>query len=147
MSPKEISDHSDKMKQLYKNVFFLDRANEFLKLPSNSWKTGISITNVVDKQKSARIRADETSKRGLFDKYIKIIGDKEILSRKNGISRNSEQAKNYKKYKQEFSELSPTYNNVTRYRARRFFHTLKHFKNSIAYKSYIDKRSLNNADK
>jgi hypothetical protein len=137
MSEKEKSEHAREIKQLSKNVSFLDSADEFLKLPHDSWKTGISSTNVVNKQKTARINAD--LKRELYYKYIGIIGDKEILSRKNGISRNSEQAKNYKNYKQEFSELNPTYNNVTRYRARRFLHTLKHFKNSNEYKNYMMK--------
>ena len=139
MSLKEKSDHARKMKQLFKNVSFLDVAVEFLKLPRNSWKTGIPNTNVVVAQKLSSIEQDAKNKEDLYLRYIEIIGDKEIDSRKNGISRNSEQAKNYKNYKLKFSELNPTRNNVTKYRARRYIHSLNHFKNSNEYKKYMHK--------
>ena len=139
MSLKEKLEHARKMNQLFKNVSFLDRADEFLKLPHTSWKTGIPNTNVVVARKLSRIEQDAKNKEDLYLRYIKIIGDKEIESIENGVPRNSNQAGAYKNYKNEFMELKPTTNNVTRYRARRYFHTLNHFKKSNEYKNYMHK--------
>ena len=88
MTQIEIEDHSNKMKRLYKNVLFLNVANEFLFLSSlpNISVTGISIQNVVDARKLSRMKKDAQNKEDLYHKYIQIIGDKEMLTRKNNNS-------------------------------------------------------------
>jgi hypothetical protein len=89
------------------------------------------------------MKKDAQNKEDLYHKYIQIIGDKEMLTRKNN---NSNQYKAYRTYKQKFSELNPTDNNLTKYRARYLSNKLKDFKNTNNYKAYIDKRIVSNTD-
>ena len=132
-NPVDRNSHTSNMAKLYKSVLFLEVADEFLNLPDDSLSEGISFQNVVDARKRSRIEKDAKNKQNLFKKYIHIIGDKQLSTRKNY---NSNQYKAYRTYKQKFSELNPA-NNNTQYRARRFVNTLKDFKNTANYKAYI----------
>ena len=134
-NPADRNSHKTELEKLYKSVLFLEVADEFLNLPDDSLSEGISLQNVVDARKRSRMKKDATNKEDLFHRYIKIIGDKQ-LSTANGMSSNSNQYKAYRTYKQKFSELNPA-NNNTRYRARRFWNTLKDFKSTNNYKAYI----------